>query len=127
MTKLVLDFDLETKEELVKVDEGLVQHLKPHQVDGIKFMWDACFESVERIAGGHEGGGCILAHCMGLGKTLQIVTLVQTLLAHREQTNVKSVLVICPVSTVLNWCREFEQWLERCDDNNDLEVLELSK
>lgn len=31
--KLVLDFDLETKEELVAVDPYIVSKLKPHQVN----------------------------------------------------------------------------------------------
>lgn len=30
--KLVLDFDSETKQELVTVHQDLVKHLKPHQV-----------------------------------------------------------------------------------------------
>lgn len=34
-------------------------------------MWDSCFESV-KMATTTRGGGCILAHCMGLGKTLQV-------------------------------------------------------
>jgi transcriptional regulator ATRX len=34
-------------------------------------MWDALFESVER-AKKNKGSGCILAHCMGLGKTMQV-------------------------------------------------------
>lgn len=34
-------------------------------------MWDACFESLKQIEK-TTGSGCILAHCMGLGKTLQV-------------------------------------------------------
>lgn len=34
---------------------------------GIKFMWNTCFESFEK-AKNTPGKGCILAHCMGLGK-----------------------------------------------------------
>lgn len=66
MNKLVLDFS-EEKEVLISVDEQLVLKLKPHQKDGVKFMWNACFESCSNL-NISTGGGCILAHCMGLGK-----------------------------------------------------------
>jgi len=40
-------------------------------VKGVKFMWDACFESLKQTEK-TKGSGCILAHCMGLGKTFQV-------------------------------------------------------
>lgn len=45
------------------------------QFKGIKFMWDATVESLEQLKT-KPGGGCILAHCMGLGKTLQVILLI---------------------------------------------------
>lgn len=126
LDKLVLDFDEESKEELISVDSKLVKKLKPHQAHGVKFMWDACFESIDKL-NENTGGGCILAHCMGLGKTLQVVTLVHTLLSHSEETNVEKVLVICPVSTVLNWVNEFRIWLKHCARNKNIEIFEISR
>ena len=41
------------------------------QVDGIKFMYDSCYGSVDNLEK-YPGSGCVLAHCMGLGKTLQV-------------------------------------------------------
>ncbi|RVE51323.1 hypothetical protein evm_004003 [Chilo suppressalis] len=126
LEKVVLDFDPETKEPLIQVDRGLVKKLKPHQANGIKFMWDACFESVKRIKK-DRGSGCILAHCMGLGKTLQVVSLTHTLLTHSDLTTVNRVLVVCPLSTVLNWVNEFNMWLKHSETEYDVDVYELSR
>lgn len=126
LSQLVLDFDEETKEPLLEVDKTLVKKLKPHQANGIKFMFDACFESLER-ARNSKGSGCILAHCMGLGKTLQVVTLCHTLLANSEVTGVERILVICPLSTVLNWVNEFRIWMKHVKKGTEVEVYEISK
>ncbi|XP_047520987.1 transcriptional regulator ATRX homolog isoform X1 [Pieris napi] len=126
LDKVILDFDPDTKEPTIEVDKGLVRKLKPHQANGIKFMWDACFESVKRIKKG-KGSGCILAHCMGLGKTLQVVSLTHTLLTHSDLTSVNRVLVVCPLSTVLNWVNEFKMWLKHSEADYEVDVYELSR
>uniref|UniRef100_A0A9J8BZH5 DNA helicase n=1 Tax=Cyprinus carpio carpio TaxID=630221 RepID=A0A9J8BZH5_CYPCA len=123
-TKLVLDEDEETKEPLVQVHRNLVTKLKPHQVDGVQFMWDCCCESVKKVEKS-SGSGCILAHCMGLGKTLQVVTFLHTLLLC-EKLNFSTALVVCPLNTVLNWLNEFEKWQEGLEDEESLEVIELA-
>ena len=70
--EVVLEYKPDGKTPLVEVQEDLVKHLKPHQVEGVKFMYDCTIESVERWKKKEDGGGCILAHVMGLGKTLQV-------------------------------------------------------
>uniref|UniRef100_A0A671WTN9 DNA helicase n=1 Tax=Sparus aurata TaxID=8175 RepID=A0A671WTN9_SPAAU len=123
-TKLVLDEDEETKEPLVQVHRNLVTKLKPHQVDGVQFMWDCCCESVKKIEKS-AGSGCILAHCMGLGKTLQVVTFLHTLLLC-DKLDFSTALVVCPLNTVLNWLNEFEKWQVGMKDEESLEVTELA-
>lgn len=55
---------------------------------------------------------------MGLGKTLQLITLLHTLIMHPEQLKTKRVLVICPKSTIMNWNEEFQHWLKDIACNN---------
>ncbi|KAM3827605.1 transcriptional regulator ATRX isoform 1-T1 [Vipera latastei] len=123
-TKLVLDEDEETKEPLVQVHRNIVTKLKPHQVDGVQFMWDCCCESLRKTKKS-SGSGCILAHCMGLGKTLQVVSFLHTVLLC-DKLDFRTALVVCPLNTALNWMNEFEKWQEGLEDDEKLEVSELA-
>uniref|UniRef100_A0A8B9G6X3 Transcriptional regulator ATRX n=1 Tax=Amazona collaria TaxID=241587 RepID=A0A8B9G6X3_9PSIT len=123
-TKLVLDEDEETKEPLVQVHRSIVTRLKPHQVDGVQFMWDCCCESVKKTKTS-PGSGCILAHCMGLGKTLQVVSFLHTVLLC-DKLDFRTALVVCPLNTALNWLNEFEKWQDGLEDDERLEVCELA-
>jgi transcriptional regulator ATRX len=65
---IFMDFDEKQKKPLLEIDRPIAKNLKKHQIDGIKFMWSSCYESVECIRDNRvSGGGCVLAHCMGLG------------------------------------------------------------
>lgn len=66
------------------------------QIGGIRFLYDNLVESVERFSNS-TGFGCILAHSMGLGKTLQVISFIDVLFRH---TQAHTVLAIVPVSTV---------------------------
>lgn len=46
----------------------------------------------------------LLADSMGLGKTVQIIALINTL-------GLRRILVVCPASVKLNWKRELDNWL----------------
>ncbi|WAQ98083.1 ATRX-like protein [Mya arenaria] len=123
-TKCVLEMDKETKKPLIEIDRTLVRKLKPHQVAAVRFMFNCCVESVARLK--KDGGaGAILAHCMGLGKTLSVITFVHTLLRHVKLTKMTKCLVVCPLNTCLNWVNEFEIWLS--DVDYEIDVYEMSK
>ena len=70
--RTILEMDKKEGVPLVEVHDSLVSNLKPHQVEGIQFMYDCLFESVEKFKNGDKGNGALLAHCMGLGKSLQV-------------------------------------------------------
>lgn len=92
----------------VVVDPVAGNILRPHQREGVKFMYDC-------VTGGTSPDhmGCIMADEMGLGKTLQCITLVWTLLRQSpdcKPTIIKAIIV-CPSSLVKNWYNEFGKWL----------------
>ncbi|KIW04886.1 uncharacterized protein PV09_04061 [Verruconis gallopava] len=93
----------------VVVDPILSRHLRPHQREGVKFMYEC-------VMGMRDSGeGVILADEMGLGKTLQTIALLWTLLKQNpvfeEPPVVKKALIVCPVTLINNWRREFKKWL----------------
>ncbi|CCU99623.1 unnamed protein product [Malassezia sympodialis ATCC 42132] len=59
----------------VVIDPRLGRILRPHQVEGVKFLYRCTTGMVSENA-----HGCIMADEMGLGKTLQCITLMWTLL-----------------------------------------------
>lgn len=94
----------------VVVDPILGKHLRPHQREGVKFLYE-CVMGMRSF----NGEGAILADDMGLGKTLQTITLLWTLLkqnpVYENQPVVKKALIVCPVTLINNWRREFRKWL----------------
>lgn len=105
----------------VVVDPHLSSCLRPHQREGVRFLYRC-------VTGMNEkgGAGAILADEMGLGKSLQAITLIWTLLKqgpYGRTPVVKSVLLVCPSSLTQNWAAEFRKWL----GNERLKVFCLTK
>ena len=92
----------------IVVDRMLTRWLRPHQREGVQFMFE-CVMGLRDF----DGFGCILADDMGLGKTLQGITLLWTLLRQGMDGTpaVKRALIVCPTSLVSNWDDECNKWL----------------
>ncbi|KAM9308426.1 DNA repair and recombination protein RAD54B [Gastrophryne carolinensis] len=93
----------------VVVDPYVAVHLRPHQKEGILFLYE-CVMGM-RLAGQF---GAILADEMGLGKTLQCICLIWTLLRqgpYGGKPVIKRALIVTPGSLVKNWRKEFQKWL----------------
>ncbi|XP_063697566.1 transcriptional regulator ATRX-like [Culicoides brevitarsis] len=118
--EFVLDYD-KKNDEPITVHPDIVRKLKPHQKDGVRFMYNNCYGPIDDIEK-YPGSGCILAHCMGLGKTLQLIALLHTIIRYpRLKTN--KILVLCPKSTIMNWFEEFERWIASIKKTRKMKVF----
>ncbi|KFM59190.1 DNA repair and recombination protein RAD54-like protein, partial [Stegodyphus mimosarum] len=92
----------------VVVDPVLSKILRPHQREGVKFMWDCV--TGKQIENSY---GCIMADEMGLGKTLQCITLLWTCLKQGPEAKgiIEKAIIVAPSSLVKNWEREVSKWL----------------
>ena len=68
----------------VSVAPFIASQLKPHQWDGVKFLWQAVMQAKRPETAQQprrNDHGAVLAHSMGLGKTLTVIAFVHTALA----------------------------------------------
>lgn len=100
--------DVQTSEASdVWIAKEIKRLLKPHQVRGVQFLYDHIMAD----------RGCILADYMGLGKTLQVITVIYSFMidhfASYDESDVRPVttIVLCPAICIPNWESEFKKWL----------------
>ncbi|VDH97717.1 DNA excision repair protein ERCC-6-like [Mytilus galloprovincialis] len=75
----------------------LFEKLYDHQKEAVLWMWG--------LHKKRKGG--ILGDDMGLGKTIQVISFLSGLF---DMDKVKSVLIVMPVSLIVNWEKEFQKW-----------------
>ncbi|KAJ6638887.1 Protein CHROMATIN REMODELING 20 [Pseudolycoriella hygida] len=113
--EIILKINNDTQETTF-VHSEISKYLKVHQIDGIKFLFQNCYA---------QNSGCILAHCMGLGKTLQAIALLHAVINSKE-FGTNKILVLCTVSTIMNWKDEIVRWLGHIqDEHRKLQIFEL--
>lgn len=101
----------------IAVASELVEKLKEHQKEAVKFMFENSFPDLSNLTGSKVPGGCILAHSMGLGKSLSCVALLHALMQQpsledstKQRGKIHKVLLVVPVNTIANWENEFNKW-----------------
>ncbi|KND02005.1 uncharacterized protein SPPG_02511 [Spizellomyces punctatus DAOM BR117] len=93
----------------VVVDPMLGNILRPHQIEGVRFLYNCVTGQTAP-----DAYGCIMADEMGLGKTLQCITLLWTLLKQSPEPGkptIEKAVIACPSSLVKNWANELKKWL----------------
>ena len=93
----------------VVIDPKLAKILRPHQVEGVKFLYRCTTGLIDAKA-----NGCIMADEMGLGKTLQCIALMWTLLKQSPEagkSTIQKCVIACPSTLVRNWANELVKWL----------------
>ncbi|KAF7563794.1 hypothetical protein G7046_g297 [Stylonectria norvegica] len=117
-TRLIINESKLEDESLIYINEEIGKRIKEHQIDGVRFMWN------QVVLGDSETRqGCLLAHDMGLGKTMQVITFLTALIeaARSPDPSVRAqipkhlresrTLVICPPGVVDNWIDELLMWV----------------
>ncbi|KAK3380050.1 hypothetical protein B0T24DRAFT_180294 [Lasiosphaeria ovina] len=110
----------ETKESddqaLIYINDTIGSKIKDHQIEGVRFMWN------QIVVDSKVRQGCLLAHTMGLGKTMQVITLLVVIAeascsqdpsVHTqipESLRRSQTLILCPAGLVDNWIDEILFW-----------------
>ncbi|KAI9892330.1 MAG: hypothetical protein M1814_001530 [Vezdaea aestivalis] len=109
----------DANQALVYIHHEIARRMKPHQTTGVRFLWR------EIVHNDETSKGCLLAHTMGLGKTMQVITLLTTLIACVDSADEKlttqipkslhdlRTLILCPPSLIKNWAEEINMWMPK--------------
>lgn len=119
--KIIINESKFEHEGLVYVHDHIGSRIKNHQIDGVRFMWS------QIVSKDSASQGCLLAHTMGLGKTMQVITLLVAIAeaACSEDLSVSSqiperlkrsrTLILSPPGLMDNWMDELLTWVPEED------------
>lgn len=114
---LLINESKEDDQGFIYVPDNIASRIKKHQVEGVRFMWN------QLVADSQSRQGCLLAHTMGLGKTMQIITLLVTIadaaasddpsISNQipEELKESRTLILAPPGLVNNWTDELLIWI----------------
>ncbi|RLN08566.1 hypothetical protein C2845_PM11G10990 [Panicum miliaceum] len=90
---------------------GVKEDMFPHQQDAFEFMWTklAGGTTIEQLkhTENTDGGGCVISHAPGTGKTRLAITFVQSYLEVFPRC---SPVIIAPRGMLATWEKEFKKW-----------------
>ncbi|KAK3185431.1 hypothetical protein K4F52_005741 [Lecanicillium sp. MT-2017a] len=118
-SRLIINESKQDDQAFIYINEFIGSRIKDHQIEGVRFLWNQVVVDI------NIRQGCLLAHTMGLGKTMQTITFLVAIL-EAACSNDRSVrdqvpedlrecrtLILCPSGLVENWLDELLIWAPR--------------
>ncbi|KAH8880397.1 hypothetical protein GQ53DRAFT_537219 [Thozetella sp. PMI_491] len=115
-SRLIINEAKKDNQGFIYIHDHISPYIKDHQVEGVRFMWN------QVVVDSKAQQGCLLAHTMGLGKTMQVIALLVAIAqaAASEDQAISSqvpkhlresrTLILCPSGLVNNWVDELLRW-----------------
>lgn len=131
-SRLIVNESKQDDQPFIYINEEIGSRIKDHQIDGVRFMWNQIVQDLE------VRQGCLLAHSMGLGKTMQVITLLVAMQESSkssepdivsqipEDLRQSKTLVTCPAGLVNNWMDELLTW-DKDSVLGELHVIEAGR
>ncbi|KAL2888314.1 DNA excision repair protein CSB [Ceratocystis lukuohia] len=120
-SRLIINMSKSEDEPFIYIPDSVANatsEIFDSQIEGIRFIWD----NVVANDGEVSSNGCMLAHTMGLGKTMQVISVLLAIVEATHSSNPTVVsqipkqyrrhrfLILCPAPLVDNWIKEIERW-----------------
>ncbi|KAI9777077.1 MAG: hypothetical protein M1816_004923 [Peltula sp. TS41687] len=115
-SQIMINIGKDESQVPIYINPRIGEKIKEHQIEGVRFMWR------EVVTKDEARRGCLLAHEMGLGKTMQVITLLVTI-AEAARSPIQGIfeqvpeglrssrtLIICPAGLSNNWHDEILLW-----------------
>ncbi len=115
-SKVVVNTGKYDNQAFIYLNPLIGDRIQPHQIEGVQFMWREITTDSDNLQ------GCLLAQTMGLGKTMQVITLLVAIAeaAKSPDQNIRNqvpsklgesqTLILCPPALIENWWEEFLMW-----------------
>ncbi|KAJ6446528.1 chromatin-remodeling complex ATPase chain isw-1 [Purpureocillium lavendulum] len=116
-SRLIINEAKQDDDAFLYINDETAKRIKDHQIEGVRFLWNQIILQDDR-----ERQGCLLAHTMGLGKTMQVITFLVAIQEAAQSSDSSArrqvpqdlrrsnTLVLCPAGLVDNWMDELLQW-----------------
>ena len=112
---VIINLSKHDSQGIINVNDRIARRIKSHQLEGVRFMWN-------QVVTNEAKQGCLLAHTMGLGKTMQVITLLVAIAESSASTDesvysqipehlrASRTLILCPPGLRDNWIDELLTW-----------------